>query len=313
MSKIHDSLLGLAVGDAIGVPIETYKREELKLKPITEMKGFMAHDIPKGYWSDDTSMTIATIESIISKKCFDYNDIMNNFTLWLYKGKFTPNGTTFGIGNTCKKSIDNYYINKKDVFECGIDNINNNGNGSIMRMLPAALYCYYKKSNDNEILDIVKKLSSLTHKHEISIIGCYIYTKYLIYLLKGYNKIESYNMIQKLNYSMFTTEYLEKYDRILNDQIYDFNEDDISSLWYVVDTLESSLYCLINTNSYKDAIIKAINLGGDTDTVGAVTGAMAGILYGKKNIPISWINDIYNIKYLIKICDNFEKILFKFS
>ena len=160
MSKVRDSVIGLAIGDAMGVPIETYKREHLILNPVTQMKGYMAHNFPKGYFSDDTSMTIATISSLTELGYLNYEDIMNNFSKWLYDGKFTPDGRSFGVGNTCKKAIDNYLFKKKNALTCGIDNINNNGNGSIMRMLPAALYAYYNNSNSKEsLLSIISSSS----------------------------------------------------------------------------------------------------------------------------------------------------------
>lgn len=308
MSKVKDAVVGLAVGDAMGVPIETYKREDLIINPVTEMKGFMAHNFPKGYWSDDTSLTLATLDSISKTQKFDYEDIMNNFMSWLYDGKYTPSGIAFGIGNTCKLAIDNYKNNKINVL-AGINNIKNNGNGSIMRILPAALYSYYNKCNAKETYEISKNLSSLTHSHEISIIGCYIMVNYLIFLLKGFNKLESYYYIQNVDYSMFSLDNLKKYNRVLKNKLINLKESEISSLWYVIDTLESSLYSIINTSNYHDAIIKAINLGGDTDTVGAVTGAMAGIIYGIDDIPKSWLNDLYNKQYIENICDRFEKKL----
>lgn len=311
MSKTNDAVIGLAVGDAIGVPIETYKREELTNNKITKMCGYMAHPFPKGYFSDDTSLTIATLDSISELGYFDYNRIMDNFVLWYKVGKYTPSNVAFGIGNTCKMAILDYINNGGNAIECGINNINNNGNGSIMRILPAALYCYYKESKNNETYEISKNLSSLTHAHEISVLGCYLMTEYLINLLSEKDKYESYKCTANLNLSMFSYDSIKMYKRFLDGSLLSTSENDISSLWYVVDTFESSIYSLINTENYKDAIIKAINLGGDTDTVGAVTGAMAGILYGEKNIPSDWLNDLVKKEYLENVCNNFERKLNK--
>lgn len=307
MSKVIDSVLGLAIGDAMGVPIETYKREYLKLNPVINMIGHLSHNLPKGYWSDDTSLTLATLESIADIGYISYEDIMKKFQEWLFNGKYTPSGITFGVGNTCMQAIEKY--NGNNATQCGINNINNNGNGSIMRILPCALYAYYTNCNNNTIFEICKNLSSLTHRHEISIIGCYIMTNYLLFLLKGFDKFESYYNIKHIDYSMFNKEYLKLYNRILRGSIAKLKEEEISSLWYVIDTLESALYSVLTTESFKDAIIKAINLGGDTDTVGAVTGSIVGIIYGYKNIPKEWLNDLYNKNYIENICIKFERKL----
>ena len=144
-----------------------------------------------------------------------------------------------------------------------------------MRILPVALYAYYKKIDEKEIIKLANDISSLTHAHEISKLGCYIYIRYIMYLLEGYTKIEAYDLIQKINYDSYSRESLEKYNRILKENIKKIPLDDISSRGYVVDTLEASLWCLLVHDNYEDTILEAINLGNDTDTVAAITGLIA--------------------------------------
>ena len=134
MSKYIAGIIGHAVGDAMGVPVEFCKREELIKKPVTKMIGYGSHEVPAGYWSDDTSMEIATIDSFIQKGCFDYNDIMNNFVDWVQYGKYTPDGTVFDIGRTCLKAIRKYSTEHINPIDCGQKDILGNGNGSLMRM-----------------------------------------------------------------------------------------------------------------------------------------------------------------------------------
>lgn len=118
MSIVKDGIIGHAIGDSMGVPIEFESRENLLKKPVTKMIGFGAHDVPKGTWSDDTSMEIATIDSIINKKEIDYEDIMTNFYYWLRDAKYTPYGIVFDAGHTCIQAIINFSKGYK-LEECG--------------------------------------------------------------------------------------------------------------------------------------------------------------------------------------------------
>ncbi|MEG1821057.1 MAG: ADP-ribosylglycohydrolase family protein [Malacoplasma sp.] len=309
MSKIKDSLIGFAIGDAMGVPIEFSKREKLIAKPVTKMCGFGSHNVPAGCWSDDTSMTIATMDSFIEKQQFNYNDIMNKFVEWVVHYKYTPCNFRFDIGNTCFEAIYNY--NKKDMkpIECGLKGFNDNGNGSLMRILPVALYSFYKKLTDEEVIQLVNDISSLTHAHEVSRLGCYIYTRYIIFLLNGKDTNSAYNMIKAVDYSNYSTENLKVYDRLLKFNIKELSLNEISSSAYVVNTLEASIWVLLNTKSYSQAIIDSINLGNDTDTIGAICGSMAGIVYGYESIPKEWLNKLVKREYLEEIADKFEKEL----
>ena len=308
MSKIVDSIIGHAVGDAMGVPIEFTKREKLQDKKVTKMLGYGTYDVCKGSWSDDTSMEIALIDSLINKNGFDYKDIMNNFLCWMTQDKYTANGEVFDVGITCMNAILNYRSGIEPL-KCGLNGEKNNGNGSLMRILPVALYSYYKKLSENDIITLTNNVSSLTHSHEISKLGCYIYVRYVMFLLDGLSKEEAYKKIQELNYNSYDEYAISKYNRILDNNIKEFEINDISSKGYIVDSLESSLWALLNNNNYENTIIEAINLGNDTDTIGAITGSMAGILYGMSSIPKDWLDDLLRKDYLIDISKKFEGMI----
>ena len=307
MSKYIDAIIGHAVGDAMGVPTEFCLREKLLENPITQMISSAKVNQPAGTWSDDTSMEIATIDSFIKNKKFDYNDIMKNWVMWIDKSAYTGNGEVFDVGRTCLRAIRKYSEGINPI-ECGLNSVNYNGNGSLMRILPVALYSYSKKLNDNEIMKLTNDISSLTHGHEISKLGCYIYVKYVIYLLNGYTKEEAYNKIKKENYSSYSDEAIDAYKRILKNNIKEYPLNEIKSSGYVVDTLECSLWILLNSKSYKEAIIASTNIGEDTDTIGAITGSMAGIIYGYNSIPIDWLKELKRKDYLIELALEFEKI-----
>lgn len=308
MSIVKDSLYGFIVGDAMGVPVEFEDREKLINKPVTSMLGYGSHDVEAGVYSDDTSMTLATMDSIIKQNgIINYNDIADKFCNWVNNNEYTATNKIFDIGMTTKYALIKYFNNKIDATMCGGTNINENGNGSLMRMLPIALYCFYKNiKDDNEIFTLVKNLSSITHAHDISILGCYIYVRYVISLLETKNKISSYNFIKKLDYSMFIEEVKLEYSRILFSDISTLNINDVNSSGYVVYTLEAVFWIILNCSNYNESIIGAINLGGDTDTIGAITGSIAGILYGYDNISKRWISKLKNKDYIDEIIIKFE-------
>lgn len=312
MSKFVDSIIGHAVGDAMGVPTEFCIREHLLSNPVKEMIGSDKTGQPAGSWSDDTSMEIATIDSFIQNKGFNYDDIMYKWEEWINKAKYTANNDTFDVGRTCLRAIRNHSLGN-DPLECGVDGEQANGNGSLMRILPVALYSYYKKLSDKEIIKLTNEISSLTHKHEISKLGCYIYIRYIMFLLDGQNKEEAYDSIKKIDYSSYSDYAISKYDRILKDDIINYKMDDISSSGYVVDTLECALWILLNAKSYKETIIATTNIGNDTDTIGAVAGSIAGIIYGYEAIPKEWLDKLMRKDYLIELALDFEKNIIEYK
>lgn len=306
MSKFIDSIIGHAVGDAMGVPTEFCIREYLLKNPVKEMIGSDKTGQPAGSWSDDTSMEIATIDSFIQNKEFNYDDIMHKWEEWINEAKYTANNDTFDVGRTCLRAIRNHSLGTEPL-KCGIDGEQSNGNGSLMRILPVALYSYYRKLDVNEIIKLTNELSSLTHKHDISKLGCYIYVRYIMFLLDGKNKNEAYELIKTLDYSTYDEYAISKYERILKNDIDSYTIDNILSTGYVVDTLECALWILLNANSYKETIIATTNIGNDTDTIGAIAGSMAGIIYGYDSIPTSWIDKLMRKDYLIGLASDFEK------
>lgn len=289
---IKDALYGFVIGDAMGVPLEFMSREKLAQHPVTKMIGDGSYNLPKGVWSDDTSMTLATMDSISTTHAIDCDDIANRFCDWINYGKYTATNLVFGVGKITRNALFRYWNQKKDATKCGGTSYLENGNGSLMRMLPIAFYCYNRHLNSKEIYSIVKDVSSITHAHEISILGCYIYVCYILLLLSGKNKLDSYQLLSQQDYSMFSSDSLEQYKRILSTELLSFSIDKISSSGYIVSTLEAALWVILHTDSFEQAIIGSINLGNDTDTVGAITGSMAGILYGYSSIPQKWIDSL---------------------
>ena len=305
---ITSGIIGFTVGDILGVPVEFKTREELRQNPVLDLREYGTHNQPLGSWSDDTSMTLATMDSIIHKGKIDTNDIADKFLNWFRKKEYTPKGKVFDIGDTTIRALEKYELKLDEAKNCGGNNEYSNGNGSLMRMLPILYYCFKKDLKDDEILKIVEDVSSITHRHPISILGCYIYVKFGIELLKGYDKIQAYYNIKNLDYSFFDNYVISKYNRILKDDIYTLNLDNISSNGYVVSTLESVLYIFLTSNDYNNTILRAINLGDDTDTIGSCTGGLLGFYYGIDSIKENWRKNILKYDYIIDLCNKFEKM-----
>lgn len=308
--NVKSALLGLAVGDALGVPVEFRSRDELKENPVTGMRSYGTWDQPIGTWSDDTSMTIAAMESIARLKKFDANDIMKNFVRWLKQDEFNANDETFDCGNTSGAAINNFICGDPPS-ACGLSDVRSNGNGSLMRIFPAVFYAYKKAATDDDALNIVHELSALTHAHEISKMGCGIYYFVAAQILDGNkNLIDAINIgLQKAKDFYASRENfaegMKVYARLFSDNFAALPEDEIGSYGYVVPTLEAALWCLLNTDSYKSAVLNAVNLGKDTDTVGAVAGGMAGLFYGVKQIPAEWLEVLKKRQYLENIAEDF--------
>lgn len=308
--KLSSGIIGLAIGDALGVPAEFKTRNELEQEPITDMVGYGTYNLPAGTWSDDTSMTIATIDSIINTKTIDTNDIASNFLDWFRNANYTATSETFDIGRTTLQALAKYESKICDASSCGENSEYSNGNGSLMRILPIAYYIYYKKITDNQkIYKIVKEVSSITHAHEISILGCYIYVQFALELLNRHDKITAYKNIQKQNYSMFGNDTIEKYSRILKENIQKLDKDSILTSGYIVSTLEATMWLFLNSDDYNSTVIKAVNMGDDTDTVAACTGGLLGVYYGIENINDKWKKGLKRYEYIIELCDKFDETL----
>lgn len=308
--KIKDGIIGFAIGDALGVPVEFKAREELKNNPIIDMIDGGVHKQPIGSFSDDTSMTLATMDSIIEKSIIDTEDIAKKFVDWYRSGKYTATNKLFDIGDTTRQALAKIELKIDKAVNCGGIGEYDNGNGSLMRILPIVYYIYYKQSlKDDQIYKVISDISSITHKHEISILGCYIYSRYCMFILDGKDKIEAYNEIKKLNYNMFSDYSLSKYNRILKGDISALLENDIFSDGYVVHTLEAVLWLFLNSDNYNNTILRAVNLGHDTDTVAAITGSLLGIYYGIHNINDKWKKSIKKYDYITDMCEKFEKKL----
>lgn len=291
-SQVLAGLLGVCVGDALGVPVEFTSREERLREPVTSMQGYGTYNQPPGTWSDDSSLTFCLAESLCQG--FSLDAIAQSFCLWHDQGYWTPHGTVFDIGMATSTAIRHLRWDRVSPLESGCTDEKSNGNGSLMRILPMAFY--YQSLEFPELIKRVHQVSSITHAHLRSQMACGIYISIAIRLLEGDAPATAYfKGIQKIHQSYnqppYTSE-LDKFTRVLDGKIAQFPMEAIQSGSYVIHTLEAALWCFLTSTSYPQSVLKAVNLGSDTDTTAAVTGGLAGLYYGIEQIPQEWRDQI---------------------
>ena len=292
-NRVKQALYGAVVGDAIGVPVEFDSRQDLKANPVSDMRGYGTYGQPKGTWSDDTSMMLATMDSLTCNG-YDIKDMADKFVDWMDNAKYTSGNVVFDVGNTTSGSLD-YYKNKGNFKVC---KANENGNGSLMRMLPLALYA--GKMEDDEIIGKASEVSAITHSHHVSRVCCAYYSGFIKRLIDNGGDVEKAYFDTNKYHSGSCIEFL---NRIRFGSLAKLHEGEIVSDGYVVNTLEASLWCCLNNKTYKDAVLCAVNLGSDTDTVGCITGGIAGLAYG--GVPEEWIDCIVGKRQLDNYIDEF--------
>lgn len=300
--------MGLAVGDALGVPVEGSGREGLKGSPVTGMRGYGVHHQPPGTWSDDTSLTLCLVDSLCAG--YDLDDIGQRFCRWLYDGYWTPWGYPFGIGGTTAKAISRLAGGIEPRL-AGLRDEYSNGNGSLMRILPVALY--FAPAGDEALLEAAHEVSSITHAHPRSQMACGIYTLVASHLLAGDDPHLAYSQaVQKAARYYLTPpfdEELEHFRRVLGGRLGELDESRIGSGGYVVETLEAAIWCLLTRESYRDTVLAAVSLGGDTDTTAAVAGGLAGIWYGLDGIPGEWISGLARVDDVKRLLNRFHAVV----
>jgi ADP-ribosyl-[dinitrogen reductase] hydrolase len=289
--KILGGLWGSVVGDALGLPVEFQSREERKKDPITGMRGYGIFNQPPGTWSDDSSLMLCTVESLLDG-C-DTNHMGQLFIRWLNDAYWTPWGQAFDVGMATQAGIKRLMRGVLPE-EAGGVNEDDNGNGSLMRILPIGLY--FANAPVAEMLDAAHRVSAVTHRHPRSQMVCGFYCLMVSYLLMGVNPEQAYKQAieeasRRYDKPPYAAE-LRHFIRLFSGQIESLPENEIQSGGYVIHTLEASLWCLLTTSSYEKAVLKAVNLGEDTDTTGTVTGGLAGIFYGSEAIPKEWLDQV---------------------
>ena len=292
--NVSGLIIGSLVGDALGVPVEFRPREVLRQNPVVDMRAFGTHFQPKGTWSDDGSLLLITLETLINKE--PPVEALKKFVKWVNEGYWTAHGDAFDIGNTTADAIAGFIQHGKP---SAPNTPQSNGNGALMRIAPLALFVDVKRTKPEELYKLCGEWSALTHGHEISAFACTYYTMLIALILQNYTVSEAHSFTCAVTKKFAPKEFnrLISFDR----HISTYKIEDIKSDGYCLHTLEAAVWAAFNSPSYKNSVLMAVNMGEDTDTTASVCGGILGAYYGKSAIPQEWVqslarlNDIENL------------------
>ena len=289
-SRLYGAILGFCIGDMLGVPVEFSSRAEREKDPVGEMRAYGVHHQHFGTWSDDTSLMLCLIDAYI--RGFTLERLCENMIACYTCGRFTPDGRMFDIGNSTLEAIRRMSSGIEPE-KCGGISERDNGNGSLMRILPLAFVC--RDLMPDAIIELVNRVSSVTHRHARSVVACLLYTVLAKELWEGQSKHEALDSAISFvqTYCMKSMAHeLPAFDMILSKQLLELDYHHIRSSGYVVDTLEAVIWAFMNTSDYRSTVLTATNLGGDTDTIAALAGGLAGMYHGFDALPQNWVQCI---------------------
>jgi ADP-ribosyl-[dinitrogen reductase] hydrolase len=295
------ALLGLAVGDALGVPVEFVGREVRRRDPVTGMRGYGTHHQPPGTWSDDSSLTFCLAETLALPGGLtgqpDLADFAQRAINWLDQAYWTATAETFDVGGATRTAIQRLRAGVAPA-KAGPRSEPDNGNGALMRILPLVFHATWRadQPNLNAPWTLTEAVASVTHGHARSTLGCFLYLLVARGLLLGMVPAEAYTQAQDMANHWLHTQakgpaFREwpHYAAFLDGSLPVLTEAEIQSSGYVVHTLEAALWCLLRHDTYAATVLAAVNLGQDTDTTGAVAGGLAGLAFGEAGIPAEWL------------------------
>lgn len=283
VNRFQGAILGLAVGDCMGVPLE-FKTPNT-FEPVSDMIGGGSFGLKVGEWTDDTSTALCLAESL-AEKGFDPVDQLERYLKWYRDGYMSVNDVCFDIGNTTREALHRF--EKSHDYYCGPKSERSAGNGSLMRLAPVPLFYI-----SDPLLAIEKsgESSKTTHGHPLAVDACRYFGGLIFGALVGYSKEELLSSRFSPVPGYWDENQLEReIDEVASGSFKVKNPPEISGRGYVVKCLEAALWAFYRSSSFKEGCLMAVNLGDDADTTGAVYGQIAGAYYGKSGIPENWVS-----------------------
>ena len=286
------SMLGLAIGDALGAPVEFMPRDTFM--PIKEYREGGKFNVSLGEYTDDTAMALCLAQSLIDCKGTDQKDQLERFLRWFQEGYLSATGRSIGCGKTILRALQRFVL--RGCTECGNSRLTRGaGNGSLMRVAPVALFY---ASSPKVAMEMAEKSSYTTHGLKICADACRVYAGLIIGALKGIPKDEllSHAYFKHLCDIDGVYKYETPIETVMRGSYKSKNREEIDSGGYVVATLEAALWAFYNTESFDEGVLLAVNLGDDADTVGAVYGQLAGAYYSMVSIDKTFTNVVIHHK-----------------
>jgi len=301
MKKFHNqvlgSLVGLAVGDALGAPVEFKKRGSFS--PVTKYQDGGEFNLKAGQWTDDTSLMLCLLMSFIEKKEFDLTDQMNRFMKWWKEGYMSSTGLCFDIGNTTKASLKRY---EQSLDPLSGDINDKASNGALMRLAPIPLFFHHDL---NSAIHYSSIQTQCTHGPK----ECLESAKILSYVI--YSLINGEDKKDVLSFKNFKENVSLQFNPIIQGDIFNYPQSKINAEGLAYNTLEAALFAFYHFDNFYDGLCFVVNLGEDSDTVGAVYGQIAGCYYGLSEIPSHLIVELYKGEWIINTSLEFAKIIEK--
>ena len=294
LKRCRGALLGLAVGDALGAPVEFLSRDSFE--PVTEMMGGGKFKLPPGAWTDDTALALCLAESLLITPQLDRADLLTRFLRWVELGENSATGRAVGIGQNTLWSLLRFQ--ETGALEAAKVSRRSDGNGALMRLAP--LPCVWWR-DPQEAVRLARLQSLSTHASQPSADACAYTSALLSALIEGREWAEARQRASQQGASQQGEPFCEPMRELLSCELALKPREQISSGGYVLHTLEAALWAVETTHSFEEALIKAVNLGDDSDTVGAVTGQLAGARYGVEAIPERWLEPLAQRERLLSL------------
>ena len=292
LQRAIGALVGLAVGDALGTTLEFALRDQLPHH--TEMVGGGPFDLEPGEWTDDTSMALCLADSLLANQGFDPIDVMDRYVRWWRYGENSSNGECFDIGNTTCEALLIYEETRDPM--SGPSHPLSSGNGSLMRLAPVPIFY---QSNIAKAIEFSALQSRTTHASSEAVDACKFFATLLVKAIGGAQ--------QDVLFGNIPWNGCDAVNEIAQGTWKRKSRDEIRSTGYVIDSLEAAVWCVHGASSFEEAVVMAVNLGDDADTVGAITGQLAGALWSSDSIPQRWLREL---KWRDHIEDLAKKLFF---
>lgn len=280
-SDIFDKSLGcfrgLAIGDALGAPVE-FKGYNT-FEPVSFYQPTIHFGLEPGQWTDDTSMSLCLSKSLIKDHGYNSYTVMDNYVDWFQNGHLSSTGQCFDIGAHTREALNDYMSNSELYLS---DITDSAGNGTIMRLAPAAIVSTSLNVEESNDLFVVSAID--THYNYVASETTAFFGLLLRFLILGYSVDEAFTL---------SVDSVFQDSSGLQEKLLNVHEKNISTSGYVVDSLCTAWWAFTTTNNFYDAVIKAVNRGGDADTIGAITGQLAGAYYGDSGIDEELVNGLF--------------------
>ena len=288
LDRYRGALLGLAVGDALGAPVEFMRPGTFE--PVTEMLGGGPHDLMPGEWTDDTSMALCLAESLVECRGFDAVDQLQRYVRWWRRGHLSSTGFCFDIGNTTRAALEAFESTGEP---SGLTSPDTAGNGSIMRLAPVPMFY---ASFMEDAIEYAAQSSMTTHAAAEAVSAC----RYMAAVIaRALNGGEREDVLAPPKFF----DLADGVKRVAFGSFRIFNPPQIRGSGYVVESLEAALWAFHHTDNFADGACMAVNLGEDSDTTAAVYGQIAGAFYGASGIPKRWVSVLAHKDMIVDFAD----------